>query len=306
VPRSRVAAMVSSGLARDCVAASAATPSATAERSFNESSSACVSDAVRCTGHRGRLGFGAGAGRMAGCGSAWHVDEWTKLLPGGRERTFSLRHGGFGRCHGAVGLMLVGAGQVTGLQTLADIGRDAANVVELAAGGIEFDAGALPRATSPRGRWLPRAVGPPWCGSRWHALRHRPAPGCGHARPAATAAWRRRPRTSRAPWLRFRRSVLVESSSATGSGVQDRARAAAAHVRRRAAPAGPGLRAGAPRRRRRPARRSGPVLLGLGVAAVCACASRSERRVQPARRCCSAAKVAAARRAQQPGLCSSS
>ena len=42
---------------------------------------------------------------MAGCGSAWHVDEWTKLLPGGRERTFSLRHGGFGRCHGAVGLM---------------------------------------------------------------------------------------------------------------------------------------------------------------------------------------------------------
>jgi hypothetical protein len=90
-------------------------------------------------------GSGSALARLAGCGSAWHVDEWTKLLPGGRERTFSLRHGGFGRCHGAVGLMLVGTGQVTGLQTLADIGRDAANVVELAARGIEFHAGALPR-----------------------------------------------------------------------------------------------------------------------------------------------------------------
>ena len=55
-------------------------------------------------------GFGVGAGRGAGCGSRWHGDEGTKLLPGGRERAFGLRHGRFGRRDGAVGLVLVGLG----------------------------------------------------------------------------------------------------------------------------------------------------------------------------------------------------
>ena len=48
------------------------------------------------------------------------------------------------RGHCAIGLVLVGAGQVACLQPLGDVGRDATDAVELAARGIEFRASPLP------------------------------------------------------------------------------------------------------------------------------------------------------------------
>jgi hypothetical protein len=72
------------GLARDCVAASAATPSATAERSFNESSSACVSRPSAAPGAVDGSGSASAPGAAAGCGSAlaWRrVDEAAARRP---------------------------------------------------------------------------------------------------------------------------------------------------------------------------------------------------------------------------------
>lgn len=84
-------------------------------------------------------------------------NEGDRLAPGrraSRQGTQLLLCGGqagLGLCqdrlrtrHGAVGLVLIGAGQIARLGPLGDVGSNAAAVVELVAGGSGFEAGALP------------------------------------------------------------------------------------------------------------------------------------------------------------------
>ena len=72
-PRSRVVATVSSGLARDCVAAKAAMPSATAARSFSASNSPCASRSVTATSGAGSAPGSAGLALKSRAGDATSV-----------------------------------------------------------------------------------------------------------------------------------------------------------------------------------------------------------------------------------------
>ena len=153
------------------------------------------------------------------------------------------------RCNGAVSLVLVGSGQVARLQAFAHIGRDAAHVVELAACGLQFGTCPLPGpprfAHGSRNAQLGRR-GPAFDGTTFgigQCLAATPLPRQPHRIATPTSY-------SRVPRLRFRRSVLVDSSMATGSGVNDWAACAWARaVSLRAV--GPALQAVAPKPLRR-------------------------------------------------------
>ena len=200
--------------------------------------------------------------------------------------------------HGAVGLVLVGAGQIAGLRAPGHVGGDAAGVVELIAGGVDFDARALPLPPGLADGGRHAQLRGAWPGSRWRRLRRRPALRCCCARRAATAARRRRPRFARA-LVAVQAVGLVRDFQGRRLRRPGLCRLSAGRGRRRVAPAGPGPRAGAPRPRRRPAAGSG----GL----------QRLRRCRLPRRCGWACAVpqagsqaAATVARQQPGLRSSS
>ena len=123
------------------------------------------------------------------------------MLSSGREASLRLGQGGLSACHGAIGLVLVGAGQIASLRTPGHVGGDEAGVVQLIAGSSDLDTRTLP---------LPPGV----ADGGGHAQLRRDSPaldggpfGVGQRRAAATLS--RQPQRHSDTDLDFARSVVV-------------------------------------------------------------------------------------------------
>jgi hypothetical protein len=91
----------------------------------------------------GRLGLGL-APHGAGQAEAGMAVSERRCCCAPVSAPLRLRNGAFGRSHRGIGLVLVGTGQIPSLQALAHVGRDAANVFELAARGFQLRVCPLP------------------------------------------------------------------------------------------------------------------------------------------------------------------
>ena len=199
-----------------------------------------------------------------------------------------LRNGGFGCSHGGVGLVLVGRAR----------SPPSARAPRRPRGGercrvgraIISSTGPLPGSTRLRGRWPPRAAARPWCGGSGRRPRHRPVPGCGRRSPGSHSGMATPTSYSRVPRLRFRRSVLVDSSIADRFGRPDRA-ACVERVPRRVVLPAPGLPAAAQAASKGSLRRvgrsvSGPAQLRVRLDQDRRCRVRSQCQGQVARAAC--------------------